>query len=399
MPGPARILLAAIAACVALASPLSSRSGNNCTVKPLGPGQDDAPQILKAMGDCNNGGTVVLGAAGDVFNISQRMTWNLQDVGIEWNGVLKSNTYQTEIQSQATSLIISGHNIHIDAHQTGGVDGSGQVFWSYYFNPANNITKNDGDGRPIAFTIQHASNVVVKDFHIWEPILWSSLIDASYNVTLDGMVINATNTDPLGAGKNWTPNTDGFNTFRSDTISFKNWKVICGDDCGAIKGNSTNIYVKDFACFGGNGFAFGSLGQYQDQEDIVENVYIENLAVSRIDSRVQPNMGNGIYMKTWVGVKNGEPPISGGGGTGRVHNVTVNNLFVGNATYAFQLYQTSGSAGATSGLPGAGMDKNTSTLQFSDITFNNVFGLTTQPKAISVACSPAAPCHGVRPGS
>src|SRR4051794_13686968 len=78
----------------------------------------------------------------------------------------KSNTYQTEIQSQAASLIISGHDIHIDAHQTGGIDGSGQVFWSYYFNPANNITKEDGDGRPIAFTIQHASNVVVKDFHI-----------------------------------------------------------------------------------------------------------------------------------------------------------------------------------------------------------------------------------------
>jgi len=52
------------------------------------------------------------------------------------------------------------------------------------------------------------------------------------------VVINATNTDPLGAGKNWTPNTDGFNTFRSDTISFKNWKVICGDDCGVSGGSA-----------------------------------------------------------------------------------------------------------------------------------------------------------------
>jgi galacturan 1,4-alpha-galacturonidase len=89
MPRSATILCAALAAYGTFASPLASRSGQNCTVKPLGPGQDDAPQILKAMGDCNNGGTVVLGTAGDVFNISQRMTWNLQDVGIEWNGILK----------------------------------------------------------------------------------------------------------------------------------------------------------------------------------------------------------------------------------------------------------------------------------------------------------------------
>lgn len=39
--------------------------------------------------------------------------------------------------------------------------------------------------------------------------------------------------------------------------------------------------------------------------------------------------------------------------------------------------------------------RNTSTLQFSDITFNNVFGLTTGTKSISVACSPAAPCNDV----
>lgn len=41
-------------------------------------------------------------------------------------------------------------------------------------------------------------------------------------------------------------------------------QVTCGDDCIAIKGNSTNIHANGVVCRGGNGIAFGSLGQYTD---------------------------------------------------------------------------------------------------------------------------------------
>jgi hypothetical protein len=59
-----------------------------------------------------------------------------------------------------------------------------------------------------------------------------------------------------------------------------NWDVTCGDDCIAIKGvglqwfsvscslrsdilqNSSNIVARNFVCRGGEGIAFGSLGQY-----------------------------------------------------------------------------------------------------------------------------------------
>ena len=55
---------------------------------------------------------------------------------------------------------------------------------------------------------------------------------------------------------------EGINTFRANNVTLRNWDVTCGDDCLAIKGNSTNIFAEDVTCRGGNGIAFGSLGQY-----------------------------------------------------------------------------------------------------------------------------------------
>ncbi|KAI0794764.1 hypothetical protein C8Q74DRAFT_1366150 [Fomes fomentarius] len=52
---------------------------------------------------------------------------------------------------------------------------------------------------------------------------------------------------------------------------------------------------------GGNGIAFGSLGQYVQFNDIVNNVLLEDLNLIRLDSQVQPNMVSGVYFKSWDG--------------------------------------------------------------------------------------------------
>ena len=36
----------------------------------------------------------------------------------------------------------------------------------------------------------------------------------------------------------------------------------------------------------------------------------------RLDPQVQPNLGSGVYFKTWTGTVNGVPPTGGGGGGG-----------------------------------------------------------------------------------
>ena len=43
--------------------------------------------------------------------------------------------------------------------------------------------------------------------------------------------------------------------------------------------NSTNVLVSNVICRGGNGIAFGSLGQYFQFNDNVENVLVEDVQV------------------------------------------------------------------------------------------------------------------------
>jgi galacturan 1,4-alpha-galacturonidase len=98
--------------------------------------------------------------------------------------------------------------------------------------------------------------------------------------------------------------------------------------------------------------------------DIVENVTMQNLQFLRLNSSVQPNMQNGVYLKTWDGSVNGVPPTGGGGAGGHVKNVLVKGAVLDRVNKPVALYQTNG--GHSGDAP--------STLQFSDLTFENFSG-------------------------
>lgn len=109
-----------------------------------------------------------------------------------------NNTYRVVfIQSQASWFVITGHDFTIDAHNTGGIAGNGQTWWSFY----GNRSRSDGDGRPIAFTVFNVTRGTVRDFRIEEQPFWCNTVAESRDVVYDGMVCNATNTDPLYAGQ------------------------------------------------------------------------------------------------------------------------------------------------------------------------------------------------------
>lgn len=61
-------------------------NGKTCTVKALGNKKDDAPQILKAFDECNNGGTVVF-PEDQSYWVATRLNPVLQDVTIDWKGL------------------------------------------------------------------------------------------------------------------------------------------------------------------------------------------------------------------------------------------------------------------------------------------------------------------------
>ncbi|KAF4603057.1 hypothetical protein EYR38_003462 [Pleurotus pulmonarius] len=316
------------------------------------------------------------------------MTWDLRDSRVDIHGVLSfqpdieywlnaTNTYRVVfIQSQASWFVVTGENFIIDGHNTGGIDGNGQPWWSFFATR----TRADGDGRPISFTLWRATNALVKDFHIQAQPFWCNTVAESQGVVYgepsilpfkvargpfrgdarkkgepvtststdcrvadaDGMKCNASNSDPSFAGKNIVPNTDGINTYRSTNVSLLNWDITCGDDCLAIKGNSTDLTIRNITCRGGNGIAFGSLGQYVNLSDNVRNVDMRDLKMIRIDPNIQPNMGNGVYFKSWTGTISGSPPTGGGGGTGVVDNITITDVVLDRVNAPLHLYQTNG---------------------------------------------------------
>lgn len=113
-----------------------------------------------------------------------------------------------------------------------------------------------------------------------------------------------------------------------------------GDDCVSFKPNSTNIVVQGLQCNGSHGISVGSLGQYAQEFDIVENVYVYNISMA--------NASDGARIKVWPGVyTNFQDNLNGGGGSGYVKNVTYDGLFNTNNDYAIELTQCYGQKNLT----------------------------------------------------
>jgi len=362
-----------------------------CSVSPLGHGRDDTEQILRAIDECGSGGRVVLNE-GD-FNITKKMTWNLHNSQVDLFGKLNfvpdilgwlnpDSTYRVVfIQSQSSWFVVSGSDFVVDAHGQGGIEGNGQPWWEYF----TSHTRDDGDGRPLSLTVFNATRGTIRDFTINSPPFWCNAVANSVDVTYDGMKCNATNTNATFFGQNIVPNTDGIDTYRSDRVSLLNFDITSGDDCLAIKGNSTNLLARNITCRGGNGVAFGSLGQYEQFDDIVENVVLEDMQMIRLNASIQPNMVSGVYFKTWTGTVNGVPPTGGGGGGGFVKNVTSRRVSLDRVDRPVHVYQTNN--GESTDTP--------SSLQFSDLAFEDWSGTADTTELVDIECSPAVPCPGI----
>ncbi|KAI0752844.1 pectin lyase-like protein [Daedaleopsis nitida] len=368
-----------------------SAAAKTCTLKPLGHGKSDVSQIEAAIAQCGHGGTTVF-EPGE-YNITKKMHWDLVDSRVDLHGTLNfvfdlpywmdpASTYRVIfIQSQASWFVLSGHDFTLDAHGTGGIVGNGQSWWSWY----GNATRLDGDGRPVALTLSHVARATVRDFTVDAPPFWCNAVADSRDVLYDGMKCVAENADETWFGQNIVWNTDGIDTYRSDNITMLNWSVTSGDDCLAIKGNSTNIFAKNVTCTGGTGIAFGSLGQYEELPDYVDNVILEDITFIRPNSQVQPLMEHGVYFKSWTGTRIGFPPTGGGAGNGRVSGVIVRNVKVDEVTTPIQLYQTN------LGHPGDAPSE----LQFTNLTFEKWTGTAQTSTIVDLQCSPAAPCTDI----
>jgi len=230
----------------------------------------------------------------------------------------------------------------------------------------------------------------VKNFHVVQPQLWSINIMNGTNMVFSNIYTNATSPE-APHGYNWVQNTDGFNTMDARNIQLTNFTYQGGDDCVAIKPRSYDITIRNVTCHSGNGIAIGSLGQYLDDASVA-NVWIDQGTV--IKGGAQDNIGNAVYIKTWVGelVSGGDRDYESdyqprGGGWGSVSNMLFSNFRVFGAKNGGAISQNSGDNGTAAG---------TSNMLINNVAFVNFTGyLDNRPNTVSVSCSTRQPCYNI----
>ena len=247
-------------------------NGSSCYIYPeslthFGQPVDDTPSVLQAAELCGTNGTIIF--TNNTFHIGQVMNLtHLLNCDIEVHGTLKwsdnipywlSHSYSVTYAGLSTAWFLGGINVTFKGFGVGTLDGNGQAWYNENRNNSNQ------PGRPIAITIFNATNFWLDGINWRQSQFWHSFVSHSQNVTLSNVYMNSTSNS-----KWFTVNTDGSDTWNSRDVSFYNWTVEGGDDCIAIKGNSTNIHIKNATCYRTHGMPIGSVGQNPLTPDYVQ---------------------------------------------------------------------------------------------------------------------------------
>ncbi|AEO63358.1 glycoside hydrolase family 28 protein [Thermothielavioides terrestris NRRL 8126] len=323
---------------------------------------DDTPQILSAFSQCGQDGTIILRPG--TYHIRQVMdTTNLRNVSVEIYGTLiwsadnlsywRQKSFSVTYAGRQTAWRIGGRDIALRGFGQAVFDGNGQA-WIDLARGASNL-----DGRPISLTVWHGTNVLIDGITWRMAQFWHTFVAYSQNVTMTNLVMNT-----LSSNSYSSQNTDGTDTWNSKDITISNWTVTCGDDCIAIKGNSSNVHVSNVVCHESGAMTIGSVGSNARQPDYVENIVFENITAI--------HSSNSAWIKTYPG-------------TGYVRNVTFRNIYgedvnqpiyVTSCIYSYQ-------------------NCDSSHLAISDIRWENITGTSRYNVAAAIHCSGAAPCDNL----
>lgn len=341
---------------------------------------DDSEYILSALHKCNNGGhvifpqnvTYVIGTALDLTFL-EHIDIDIQAYVQFTNDTdyWQANSFNQTFQNATTFFQLGGNDVNV--YGGGMLDGNGQIWYDLYHENIYTL-------RPILFgTIGLNSGSISNLYFRYSPQYYNFVANST-DVVFQDINISGYSQDNITA-----KNTDGWDTYRSSNLVIQNCIVNNGDDCVSFKPNSTDILVQNMHCNGSHGISVGSLGQYVGEVDIVENIYVYNISMS--------NATDGARIKVWPGSPaelSGD--LQGGGGTGRVNNVTYQDIAITNVDYAIEVTQCYGQSNLTL------CNEFPSNLTITNVTINNVHGTTStkyEPISGYVVCSSENVCSNI----
>ncbi|BEJ13114.1 hypothetical protein CspHIS471_0302880 [Cutaneotrichosporon sp. HIS471] len=344
-------------------------------------GGDDSEAILAALQSCNNGGRVVF-EKDSTYTIGTALDLTfLQSIDLDIQGTIRFTNdtdywqkagFSFVFQNVTTFFKLGGDDVFI--YGGGTLDGNGQAWYDLF-------AKDRLIMRPVLMGVDGLKNSIIADLKWRYSPQYYSFVANSSNVVFDGIDITG-----RSKSEHEAKNTDGWDTYRSTDITIQNGHVDNGDDCVSFKPNSTHILVQSMWCNGSHGMSVGSLGQYAGTFDIVEHVYVANISMN--------NASDGARIKVWPGsAASMSVDLQGGGGEGRVNNITFTDWQLSNVDYAMTITQCYGQKNATL------CTEFPSKLTISDVTFKNFAGQASTKYAPQMAyfqCSSPDVCYGIR---
>ncbi|KAK5656940.1 hypothetical protein OQA88_3462 [Cercophora sp. LCS_1] len=357
------------------------RSSKVCVVNTHGDGvTDDSFSILFALHQCNDGGHVLfLRDMTYTVGVAMDLTF-LRHIDIDIQGRIRftndtaywqANSFHFVFQNVTSFFKLGGEDVWI--YGGGTIDGNGQAWYDEY--AANIYTL-----RPVLVGIDGLRDSVLSGLALRHSPQYYHFVANASNVVFDAIDIAG-----ASVSRNTAKNTDGWDTYRSRDVTIMNSVINNSDDCVSFKPNSTDILVQSLFCNGSHGISVGSLGQYVGQFDIVENVMVSNISMH--------NASDAARIKVWPNAPSAmSDDLQGGGGSGRVRNITYEDMFVDNVDYAMQITQCYGQRSLTV------CQQYPSPLTIDNVVFRRFRGTTSrryQPLIATFACSSATVCRDI----
>ncbi|CAA7398465.1 unnamed protein product [Spirodela intermedia] len=243
---------------------------------------------------------------------------------------------------------------------TGGgkFDGRGSSAWQY------NDCKHSSSCTllPTSIKLSSVTNTTVRSITSLNSKSFHLVVHGSRDVNLHSLTITA----PADS-----PNTDGIHIGKSSNVNVGRSAIGTGDDCISIGPGSVGVTITSVRCGPGHGISVGSLGKYEDEEDV---------AGVRVRNCTFQGTTNGVRIKTWP---NSQPSAAS---DMIFENIVMDN--VANPIIINQQYCASSSCS----------NQSPSRVKISDVKFKNIRGVSLSKVAVNLLCSNLVPCKGVELG-
>ncbi|XP_073025222.1 exopolygalacturonase-like [Primulina eburnea] len=214
--------------------------------------------------------------------------------------------------------------------------------------------------RPSSIKFQSVKNGLIQDIYSVDSKMFHIHFHGSDNILVNNVGISAPRD---------SPNTDGIHISNADNITIIDAVIATGDDCISMGPGSTNINITRVLCGPGHGISIGSLGKYNDEND-VNQITVRNCTLSNTD--------NGVRIKTWA-------PSSS---HNSVSDVTVSDIQINyskNPIIIDQYYCPTSHC----------VYHGESEVAIKRVKFMGIRGVSASKEAVNIRCSKDQPCQDI----